>query len=367
MEYATHGDLHSEIQRIKKSGQGFSGEALRSILYQLLSALDACHSYREPSTGETHPIIHSDIKPQNILMTQAEGAYKIKLSDFGLNVSEALGAGGAPIKGGTACYLAPELLVSSRATLSNGCTPATDMWAVGAVLFELCWLRSLIDPNLDADRLRQDVMAVYEPRLPAKLYSLHLQHALERLLQQNPISRPSATALLHEPYFDGLESGTTSRPCRKNERLRASDESVDTRAGKRARRHLYEPRLAPVLHDHQLKAECVQRDMDVREAIARMSKESYARQQQFETESAPTGTNSHRRGVHPTPTALRDDRLQRTTEEFCRQNEEWQKAFDKNWIEQNEFVREIAQAGGRFWAIARRHENDMDIDGIAPL
>ncbi|MDP9370969.1 MAG: protein kinase, partial [Chloroflexota bacterium] len=88
---------------------------------QVLAALGAAHE---------RGIIHRDVKPQNILIRAGDGA--ALLTDFG--VARALDSGDLTASGiafGTAHYMAPEQ--GSGGPIG----PATDIYAVGVVLYEL--------------------------------------------------------------------------------------------------------------------------------------------------------------------------------------------------------------------------------------
>lgn len=111
-------------------------ETLR-ILLAISEAIEEAHK---------HGILHRDLKPANVLIPQ-DG--RVRVVDFGL----ALAFDGAPVQKevidaeiphvqlhesrqeglrGTPAYMAPEQWRGEE------CTPATDIWAVGLMLYELC-------------------------------------------------------------------------------------------------------------------------------------------------------------------------------------------------------------------------------------
>jgi serine/threonine protein kinase len=78
-------------------------------------------------------ILHRDVKPENLLFS-ATGA--LKITDFGL--ARIIGTGAVALTRtvggfGTPAYMAPEQVSRTAGRLS----PATDVWALGAVLYEM--------------------------------------------------------------------------------------------------------------------------------------------------------------------------------------------------------------------------------------
>ena len=143
---------------------GFHLEDIQAIGYDVLHALDFLHLNR---------YVHTDIKPENILLTRKPVASHIPLRFVPLfaplpTVSESvirpvkdssgvmikvidLGNAHAPsdVTASTLPYRSPEALRKKRWTY------ATDMWSVGCLLGELCIGRYLIENLDDADPLNE--------------------------------------------------------------------------------------------------------------------------------------------------------------------------------------------------------------------
>jgi eukaryotic-like serine/threonine-protein kinase len=116
----------------RSNGPPLSQEQALHIVHQILLALSCIHS---------HDIVHRDIKTANILLQgQGDGLLLVKLTDFGIARAEAgwraqtsltqFGMQGP----GTPAYMAPER-IDTRAY--GTVRPATDLYAVGVILFEL--------------------------------------------------------------------------------------------------------------------------------------------------------------------------------------------------------------------------------------
>lgn len=115
MRYLRGGNL---AERIARHGRIPDDEVLR-VVDEVASALGAAHR-----AG----VIHRDVRPPNILFDEDGNAY---LSDFGIARQVPVVAGAEPASSGAAYYLAPEEIVGGAVT------PATDVYSLGLVLFEL--------------------------------------------------------------------------------------------------------------------------------------------------------------------------------------------------------------------------------------
>lgn len=141
-------------------------------------------------------IIHRDLAPTNILYTE-EGEPKI--SDFGLAkivIGGRLSDAGAEMMYGTPSYMAPEQVEGQADQVG----PASDVYALGAILYEMLVGRPLfrgenLQATLQLVRSQQpEPPSVLQPNVPPELDAICL-----KCLQKDPAQRyASAQALAEE-------------------------------------------------------------------------------------------------------------------------------------------------------------------------
>jgi tRNA A-37 threonylcarbamoyl transferase component Bud32 len=119
-----------------------------AVLDQVADALSHLHA---------HGLVHLDVKPQNLLMT---GDGTVKLIDFGL--AQAAGGKQESIGGstfGTAAYLAPEQACGEPVDV------ATDVYALGCVVYELLTGRPPFEPSGDKE-LKNEIIRAHLEHMP---------------------------------------------------------------------------------------------------------------------------------------------------------------------------------------------------------
>ena len=190
---------------------------------------------RQACAGLAHAhaagIVHRDIKPQNLLL-QEDGV--LKVADFGI----ARGSSGATITVagtllGTAGYMAPELIAGAPATV------ASDLYALGAVLYELLAGRpprvvaTIADLNDGGAVTHVGELA---PAAPAALAG-----AIMRCLDPDSAARPASAAelafelerLSEAPTEVSSDAETRVQTGARAERLRVETTQSPLRRGSR--------------------------------------------------------------------------------------------------------------------------------------
>lgn len=199
------------LEVLERKPNGLDEGEVRRYTYQLLRAVDYCHS---------HNVIHRDVKPENILISK-NGA--LKLCDFGFARPMSVG-GRYTDYVATRWYRSPELLVGD---VEYG--KGVDVWAIGCIFAEVSNGMPLFPGESDVDQLAHIVRCFGKlttkqaqtfrrnplyvgVELPAPKESEPLDARfpntpkpwlgfLKACLKNDPEQRESCTGLLSLPYF----------------------------------------------------------------------------------------------------------------------------------------------------------------------
>ncbi len=190
--YGEHEGMPYIVMRLLEAGslrrklfyEGVELPAAVRIVEQVAEALDYAHA---------QGVVHRDLKPSNILLDEQGNAY---LTDFGIAQmmdavagTEVAGAGSGVV--GTPSYMSPEQCQGKPAT------PASDIYALGVILFEMVTGRVPFEAETPIAvmymQVREPVPSVQsvDPALPAAL-----DRVIQRAMRKNPAERyPTASAL----------------------------------------------------------------------------------------------------------------------------------------------------------------------------
>ena len=187
---------------LETEGKMAAAEALE-IFRQVLSAMEAAHA-----AG----ILHRDLKPDNVLLSQEHGSVVVRITDFGIAkvLSGVLRAGDTRdgTMMGSPGYMAPEQIEDA-----SSASPRSDLFAAGSILYEMLAGTPPFDGTAieRMDKTRSGTFVPLRKAVPA--LSPHIADAVDACLQRDPALRPASVADLRERLFpDGTLLGSKQPP-----------------------------------------------------------------------------------------------------------------------------------------------------------
>ncbi|HLK64997.1 MAG TPA: serine/threonine-protein kinase [Bryobacteraceae bacterium] len=164
----------SDLGHVFAEGRKFSWEDKLSIMEQVCDGLQFAHE---------HHLVHRDIKPANLFL---ENTGKVRVLDFGMvRVQESeLTKVGSSL--GTLNYMSPEQIRGDR------CTPASDVFSVGIVFYQLVTGRH---PFSSKDRNLAKVVSAIVFETPPKISELcpdapeGLEFILNKAMEKDQVNR----------------------------------------------------------------------------------------------------------------------------------------------------------------------------------
>jgi len=174
MEFAEEGDLLKKVEMLKKTKGSIPESEIWTIIGHLVNGLKVLHDLK---------ILHRDLKCANVFIFK-NNIYK--LGD--LNVSKIAKQGLVHTQTGTPYYASPEVWKDKPYDSKS------DIWSLGAVIYELCALQPPFMAK-DIQSLSRKVISGIFPPIP-KTYSDNLSNLVKLLLQVEPSKRPNADQIL---------------------------------------------------------------------------------------------------------------------------------------------------------------------------
>lgn len=180
LEYMDASSLSNLIDLHSKDQTFIAENTVWKYFIQLIVGLRTIHR---------HNIIHRDIKPGNVLLTEKEN--NAKISDF--NLSEFLEEGVVLPVVGTPSYIAPE--VWKDAQYSFGC----DIFSLGCVIYELITLKTAFYKDNMNDL--KDMIVSKPPIRMTQSYSSELVNLINGCMVKDPERRLTIKKIFKNPTF----------------------------------------------------------------------------------------------------------------------------------------------------------------------
>ena len=179
MEYISKGNIYGLIPQDKK--KRLSGQIVASLIKDVISAVYFLYNMNPP-------IIHRDIKLENVLL--AEGMVA-KLTDFRWSNYMQEDEKRATICG-TPIYLAHEIIKE------KGHDEKVDIWSIGVLLFELLTADAPIQGN-DLETIKSNILKL-KIAWPRDI-NLDAKNLIVKILKLDPNARISLNDMLAHPFI----------------------------------------------------------------------------------------------------------------------------------------------------------------------
>jgi serine/threonine protein kinase len=187
MELVDGYDLRHVLRHIAYSVGPMPVSLVLAVMLQVCDALDYAHNFAD-ETGRPLGIVHRDVSPSNLLVGR-DGV--VKIIDFGIaKASSATLYTASGVLKGKFSYMAPE-------SLDGHTDSRSDLFAVGAVIYELLTARPLFKGKTDFDTL--DQIKRMQPPPPSKLNPQippEVDQVVLTALAKNPVQRWQAAGQL---------------------------------------------------------------------------------------------------------------------------------------------------------------------------
>ena len=182
MEYVEGQALSRVLKALSEAGAELGASLTAHVLAEVCDGLHAAHELRDEA-GKDLNLVHRDVSPQNV-MVGCDG--HVRLLDFGVAKIEAESSTKTgEVKGKTA-YMSPEQ------AMGDAIDRRSDLFGVGAVLFECLALRRMWGDGTDMDVIRKlalekpPKLEEAVPSTPADLCALYT-----RLVARDAKDRPA--------------------------------------------------------------------------------------------------------------------------------------------------------------------------------
>ncbi|KAE8892780.1 hypothetical protein PF005_g3818 [Phytophthora fragariae] len=188
MELCEGGTLQ-DFMRMRNREEDLPEKYVWVIMRDVTSGLKVLHD---------HDIVHLDVKPDNIFITE-DG--RLKIGDFGMAGKVVTSSGTSSQIGdleGDAKYMAKELLSSADRL------PSADIFCLGIMMLEIVTGVTLPEAGKEWHDIREGILPPFPPE-----YSYDLGALIRKMMDPDPARRPSAAALLKNPRVQAATEPAT--------------------------------------------------------------------------------------------------------------------------------------------------------------